>query len=493
MTPEAALRALEAHVRITRALELIQGRLNWDQETVMPRGAAEQRAEEAAALETIIHERWADPQLAEWLDRAQSFAQDSGPIGAALVRETARRCRRATRVPVALAAELARVTARAQGIWAEARARDDAALFLPWLERIVALKREEAQALKPDHEVYDALLDEFEPGARTSELVKMFDRLRSPIVALRARLRDAHRALKPLKGDFPAQRQLRLARLLAERFGYDFARGRLDLSVHPFSSGSGADVRITTRVDESDPFPCLFATLHEVGHATYEQGVDPALWLTPLGQGASMAVHESQARLYENQLGRSRAFCTWLFGALAEEFGAFGVASPEALFQLVNRVSDGFIRTEADELSYNLHIMLRFSLERALLAGELAVSDLEAAWNDRFFADFGVRVDRPSNGFLQDVHWSVGLFGYFPTYTLGTVYAGCFFMALERDHPRLRESLARGDPSPALQWLKERVHRFGALNPPRETVAAACGFEPDERPLLAYFKQKFCE
>jgi carboxypeptidase Taq len=294
-----------------------------------------------------------------------------------------------------------------------------------------------------------------------------------------------------LQGHFGTEGQLRLARDLATAFGYDWARGRLDVAVHPFSSGSGSDARITTRVVETEPFNCIYSTIHEVGHACYELGIDPDFALTPLGAGVSMGVHESQSRIYENQLGRSRAFTGWLFGQMRDRFGAFGIEGPEAFYGAVNRVQSGFIRTEADEVHYNLHIMMRFDLERALIRGDLAVADLEAAWNDRFLADFGVAVDRPAHGMLQDVHWSVGLFGYFPTYSLGNVYAGCLHKALRAAVPGLDDQLARGETGEAVGWLRENLQRHGGLYQPREVVARACGFEPTEGPLLDYLEAKF--
>ncbi|MCC5988459.1 MAG: carboxypeptidase M32 [Pararhodobacter sp.] len=478
---------LKAHLRQICALEQVMGRLGWDQETMMPRGAAAQRAEEMAALEAVLHARRTDPRLGEWLESAAP----PDDAGAAIIRHARRGHRRHSRVPVDLASALARETSRAQGIWAEARTRDEPAHFLPALERVLALKREEAQALADGGNPYDALLADFEPGMTGAEIAALFARLRPPLVALRDAVLGAPLQPAPLKGHFPREGQMRLARRLGERFGYDFARGRLDLAVHPFSSGSGDDVRITTRVDEGDPLNCLFSTIHELGHAVYEQGVDAAHALTPLGQGASMGVHESQARLFENQLGRSRALAGWLFGEMQAEFGDFGCTDADAFHAALNRVHPGHIRTEADELHYNLHIMLRFDLERALVAGDLAPADLEGAWNERFEADFELKVDRPAHGFLQDVHWSIGLFGYFPTYTLGNVYSGCLMQALRADLPSLDAALAEGDVTPALRWLKDRLHRHGALRDGRETIAHACGFAPDEGPLIAYLKERF--
>ena len=488
MTKDAFAEVM-AIARQTVALEQVMGRLGWDQETQMPQGAAEQRGEEMAALEGVLHARRSDPRLGELL--AVAVAPD--PAAAAQLREVARSHARAVKVPGPLAQEIARVTSVAQGIWAEARAREDVAAFLPTLAEVVRLKREEGAALAQGGDVYDALADDYEPGLKGADIAAMFGAMRPRLVALRERILGAARQPKPLDGAFASDTQLRLARRLATAFGYDWSRGRLDIAVHPFSSGSGNDVRITTRVAEADPFNCFYSTIHEVGHAAYEQGVDPDYLLTPIGRGASMGVHESQSRICENQLGRSRAFTGWLHGEMRDRFGEFGAGSADDFFATVNRVQPGFIRTEADEVHYNLHIMTRFDLERALISGALEVADLEAAWNDRFLADFGVAVDRPSHGMLQDVHWSVGLFGYFPTYTLGNLYAGCLHRAMRDDLPGLDRDLARGDLTAATGWLREAVHRHGALHEPRDLIALAIGGEPSEGPLLDYLEAKFGE
>ncbi|OYU16875.1 MAG: carboxypeptidase M32 [Rhodobacteraceae bacterium PARR1] len=478
---------LMAFQRETEALAQVAGRLGWDQETVMPRGSAEQRAEEMGAMEGVLHARRTDPRLADWL--AEAVAVDA--VAEAQLRLIRRSFTRASKVPGKLAQEIARVTSMAQGVWAEARAKDDVAAFLPVLSDVVRLKREEGAALATGGDPYDALMDDYEPGATAETVGALFGRMRPRLVALRERVLGAGRDVAPLEGTFGAEAQMRMARDLATAFGYDWDRGRLDLAVHPFSSGAGIDVRITTRVAETDPFNCFYSTIHEVGHACYELGIDPDYRLTPLGGGVSMGVHESQSRIYENQLGRSHAFTGWMFGQMRERFGEFGISDADAFYAAVNRVQPGFIRTEADEVHYNLHIMMRFDLERALMRGDLAVGDLEAAWNDRFAADFGQSVPRPSLGVLQDVHWSVGLFGYFPTYTLGNVYAGCLHKALRLDLPNLDAALAQGDTSPATEWLREGVQRHGGLREPRATIALACGFEPDEGPLLDYLDAKF--
>jgi carboxypeptidase Taq len=479
---------LMAFQRQTEALSQVAGRLGWDQETVMPAGAASQRAEEIGALEAVLHARRTDPRITGWLEAAQ--APDA--VGAAQLRQVRRSFVRTSKIPTRLAEEIATTMSLAQGVWADCRGREDVAGFLPTLRKVVDLKREEGAALAQGGDAYDALVDDYEPGMTGAAIAALFDAMRPRLVALREKALGAM-APKGVSGVFAAEAQMALTRELATVFGYDWNRGRVDLAVHPFSSGSGDDVRITTRVSEADPFNCFYSTIHEVGHAAYEQGIDPTYLLTPIGQGVSMGVHESQSRSYENQIGRSRAFTGWLFGRMREAFGDFGIADAEGFYRAVNRVHAGFIRTEADEVHYNLHVMMRFDLERALIRGDLDVADLEAAWNDRFRADFGVEVDRPSNGMLQDVHWSCGLFGYFPTYTLGNVYAGCLVKALRAEVPGLDGMMARGEVSAATGWLRDRLQRHGGLYEPRDVVRRACGFEPSEGPLLDYLEAKFGE
>ncbi len=481
-----AYEELMAFQRDTEALGQVAGRLGWDQETMMPEGATPQRAEEHAAMAKVLHARRIDPRIGDWLEKAEA-ADD---VAAANLRHIRRDFERTAKVPADLAAALAKTTSLAHRIWAKARAEEDVAAFLPILAEVVSLRLQEAQAIAGNADPYDALLEDYEPEATGASIAAMFDSLRPRLVALRAAILDKP-APQALSGTFDEAAQLALSHKLALAFGYNVENGRIDKAVHPFSSGSGLDVRITTRTSATDPFNCFYSTIHEVGHAAYEQGIDAAHLLTPLGRGVSMGVHESQSRIYENQLGRSRAFTDWLYGQMRDAFGDFGIPDEDAFFATVNRVSDGYIRTEADEVQYNLHVLLRFDLERALISGDLAVGDLEAAWNDRFKADFGFAVDKPSNGVLQDVHWSEGLFGYFPTYSLGNVYAGCLHEALRIAVPDLNDDLARGDTSRATGWLRQNVQQFGGLRTPVETIAHATGAAPSEVPLLDYLERKF--
>ena len=482
----SAYEELMAFQRRTEALVQVIGRQSWDQETMMPPGAAEQRAEEHEALDSVLHARRTDPRIGEWLERAEP-ADEVASRQLAIIR---RDFERTNRIPADLSAALAKTTSLAHRTWAMARAEEDFPLFAGALKNVLSLAREKASALAVGGDPYDALLDLYEPGATGEELERMFRALRPRLVALRDKVLGAEYSVPKLSGAFGEEGQLELSRELATAFGYRLTHGRIDKAVHPFSSGSGLDVRITTRTDPDNPFDCFYSTIHEVGHGAYEQNVDQAYLLTPLGRGVSMGIHESQSRLYENQLGRSPAFTRWLFGRMENTFGDIGVSSDD-FARVVNRVEPGFIRTEADEVHYNLHVLLRFDLERDLIGGRLSVDDLPEAWNARFEADFGQKVDRPSNGVLQDVHWSEAYFGYFPTYTLGNVYAGCLHQAMRADLPGLDEELARGETASATGWLKDKVQRHGGRYEPHEMIKQATGGAPSEEALLQYLERKF--
>lgn len=482
---------LMAHVRETTALEQVAGLLGWDQETMMPKGAADLRAEWSGAMQSVIHRQITDPRVGDWLEALDGA--DLGPIPAANLRLIRQSYQRNTKVPADLASAIARLTSKAQGIWVEARANDDFAAFAPILKEVLDLRRQEAAALSGGGDLYDALLNDYEPGMTGARLDDLLGRLRVGLVDLRDRIMGSAVDIPLLDHHFDAATQMDLSRQLATVFGYDWNCGRLDKAVHPFSSGSGTDTRITTRFDPANPFNCFYSTIHEVGHAVYEQGIAAEHLLTPLGRGVSMGVHESQSRIVENQLGRSEAFCGWLFGRMKDDFGDFGIKDARQFYRLVNRVGPGYIRTEADEVQYNLRVMMRFSLERQLISGDLEVDDLQGAWNSRFLADFGVAVDRASNGVLQDVHWSVGLFGYFPTYALGNVYAGGLYESLRAAVPSLDSDLADGRTDAAMGWLQDNIHQHGGLREPADTITRATGQPISEKPLLAYLNRKFTD
>jgi carboxypeptidase Taq len=480
------------HLRQLSALDQVAGLLTWDQETQMPTQGASQRAEALGAVAAAAHRLRVDPRIAEWTATAEGSILDRA--ARVNIAEAQRLHRRALRIPDTLAADLGRAASQGQVAWEKARQSGSFAEFVPALRRIVELKRAEADCLTDaGGDPYDGLLDDYEPGMASREVAALFDRLRPGLRDLRARIAEATGVETPLpaRGRFPAEAQIALSRRLAQVFGFDWSAGRLDLAVHPSASGTRGDVRITTRVNPDNPFECLYSTIHELGHARYEQKLPEGQALLPAGTAASMGVHESQSRLFENQIGRSRAFCAWLHGAMRDAFGDTGLDSPEALYRAVNAVQTGFIRTEADEVHYNLHVMMRFDLERALIRKELEVADLETAWNDRFRQDFERDVPDATRGVLQDIHWAVGLFGYFPTYTLGNLYAAELHRALRADVPDLDDRLAAGDLGPVLDWLGDRIHRQGRLWSPAELIAQAYGRPADAATLLDYLEAKY--
>ena len=479
---------LLSHLRETAALSRVAGRLSWDQETVMPSKGGEGRAEEASAMAAILHARQTDPRIGDWLATINAGALD--PAAARDVALTARDHDRARKVPARLAAELAGLTTRAQGIWATARKASNFSAFAPTLAQVIALKREEAEAIAaPGQTPYDALLQDFEPGAKAADLTAMFARLRAGLVPLAEQAAETGPA-PALSGHFAHAAQMALARDVATAFRYDWDAGRLDLAVHPFSSGGRGDARITTRVDEGDPFNCLYSTIHEVGHAVYEQNIAADLFGRPSGDAASMGVHESQSRFFENAVGRSRPFAEWLQPRVRAALGDTAPATPDAFFRAANRIAPGFIRTEADEVHYNLHVLMRFDLERALIAGELAAADLADAWRARAEADFGAPPPDDARGALQDVHWSVGLFGYFPTYSLGNLYAAELEVAMRRDLPAMDDLMAAGDLAPLVGWMTTHIHSHGSILPAPALIEQAAGKTPDEAALLAHLARK---
>lgn len=482
--------ALSERMRLLSALSQAGGVLSWDQEVMMPPNGASGRAEQMAALTAMEHEKTTDPRVGEWLAELEGVDFDASTK--ANIRLMGRKYARATKVPARLATELARTTSKAQGVWAQARAAKDYAAFSPVLKTIIDLKREEAAHIAEDGQsTYDALLADFEPGMTVAVLKPLLESMRPRLSALRENIAEHAHKQPSLSGTFPANAQMQLARELADVVGYDWQSGRLDLSVHPFSSGTRGDSRITTRVDETDPLGCLYSTVHELGHALYEMGLPEEHSFMPAGQHVSMGVHESQSRLWENQIGRSRAFCRWLAPRFAKAFDRPELAQDDMLYRIINRVETGFIRTEADEVHYNLHVLLRFELEEDLIAGNLSVDDLEGEWASRFERDFGMAVPDASLGVLQDVHWSVGLFGYFPTYSLGNIYGAQLFTKLEADLGGLDERLERGETGDVLAWLRAHVHEHGSVLPAADLMEQASGQTVSAEPLLDYLESKY--
>ncbi|HEY8504854.1 MAG TPA: carboxypeptidase M32, partial [Gemmataceae bacterium] len=437
------------------------------------------------------------PEIGQLLGDVEGsdLVADPDSPAAANVREIRRAYDRAAKIPQRLVEELARVTIAAQQAWDRAKKADDFPAFLPWLERVVALKREEAQAVGYKDHAYDALLDEYEPGATTAGIRTVFADLAKELVPLIAAIRDSGRRpqREVLRGEFPVDRQEAFGRAAAEAIGFDFTAGRLDVTSHPFCSGIGpGDCRITTRYNPHFFNEAFFGILHEAGHGIYEQGLDPEHFGTPLGSAASLGIHESQSRLWENQVGRSRPFWEHYFPKARETFpGPLSDVSPDEFYFAVNEVTPSYIRVEADEATYNLHIILRFELEQGLVTGDLKPADVPGAWDDRFEQLLGLRPPSAKLGCLQDIHWSMGGIGYFPTYTLGNLYAAQLMAAARRDLGDLDADFRRGEFGRVKDWLNANVHRHGQRYRPEELCRRVTGSPPSHRPLVEYLKAKY--
>ena len=475
-------------------LSATMGLLEWDQEVMMPVRGTAGRARQRATVAALVHDRMVDPELGSLIE-ALTDAAPADPWAVANLREMKRQRDRAVKVPRQLVADLAREGSLAQQAWTEARRDDDWARFAPHLARLTGLKRREAEAVGYAAEPYDALLDEYEPGARAAELAEMFTGLREGLVPLLAALRAAPAPPTDAlwRGAFAPADQDRLGRRVLDAIGYDFTAGRLDVSTHPFTQGfNPGDVRITTRYDEGGLLSGLYSNLHEGGHALYELGLPAEHAGEPVGAAVSLGIHESQSRLWENLVGRGRPFMTWLQGQLAEIWpDVYGAVDPEALYRAANVVAPSLIRIEADEVTYSLHIILRMEIERALVAGEIEVADLPAVWREkvRKYLDLEVPTDR--EGVLQDIHWSFGLFGYFPTYALGNLYGAQLFDAARRHLPDLDRQLARGEMGNLLGWLRANVHGPGALYRAGELCVRVTGRPLSTEPFLAHLRTKF--
>ncbi|MBS1868190.1 MAG: carboxypeptidase M32 [Actinobacteria bacterium] len=483
----------ELHVRLAEISDLnaAGGLLGWDQQTMMPVRAAESRAEQLGTLGKLVHERFTDDAIGRLLDAAKPAP---GSSDAALVRVTRRDWKKARRVPSELAAELARAGALGHQAWVEARERADFGAFLPSLRRNVELKLRYVECFDGYDDPYDVLLDDYEEGMTSAEVDALFTELRAGLVPLIAAIAERADAVDAsvLHGDFPVEGQRALVRRVVERLGWSADGWRLDDAAHPFATSFGpGDVRLTTRYDPAYVGMALYGAIHEFGHGLYESQVDPALARTPLGEGVSLGVHESQSRLWENVVARGRPFAGWLHGQLREVFPErFGAVGEEAFYRAVNKVQPSLIRVEADEATYGLHIILRFELERAMIAGTVALEDLPEAWNARMRQYLGVEVPNDAVGVLQDVHWSGGDIGYFATYALGNLIAAQLWERARADLPDLDSALAAGDGNALRGWLGEHVHRFGRTYPPRELVLRATGSAIRVEPFLAYLNAK---
>jgi carboxypeptidase Taq len=494
--PSAIYAKLCEHARQAALLTSASALLGWDERTQMPPAGAAYRAEQLSYLAGLIHQRQTAPEVGEWLALLgdSPLASDQHTETGADIAQLRRDYERKTKLPQALVKELAKLAVLGQQVWAEARRTNDFAKFRPLLERTIVLKREEAAAIGYQDVAYDALLDEYEPQETTANVARVLSGLREQLVPLVAAIAASPKRpnLEILKRRYPIDCQEAFGQRVAAAIGFDFSRGRLDVTDHPFCMEGGPhDHRLTTRYDENFLPGALFSTMHEAGHGMYEQGLPPARYGLPSGQATSLGIHESQSRMWENLVGRSRAFWQYFLPQAADTFAALVDVRLDDFYFAVNDVRPSLIRTESDEVTYNLHILVRFELEQALLADDLRVADLPGAWQEKYRKYLGIAPPNDSEGVLQDVHWSGGAFGYFPTYTLGNLYAAQFFEQAEKDLRDLEPMFARGEFRPLLDWLRRNIHAHGRRYSAAELANRVTGRPLSHDALIRRLRAKF--
>lgn len=487
---------LRSRLATVRDLEAAQSVLSWDQETYMPEGGAEARARQISTLSQLAHETFTDAQTGELLNRLRAGAEEEpyDSFKASLLRVTKRNYEQATRIPSELVAKLAQTTSRAKQAWKKARTTDDFSVFEPHLEQIVQLTIEKAEALGYEEVRYDALLDQYEPGMTTKQVQRIFAPLREDLVPVVERLAShANTNGSPLHRTYDEQGQWDFGMAVLEDIGYDLTRGRQDRSAHPFTTMfSIDDVRITTRFKEDDLSTGFFSTLHEAGHALYEQGIDPSLEGTPLAEGASLGIHESQSRLWENMIGRSRPFWEHYLPALKHRFGEeLAEISLDAFYRASNVVTPSLIRVESDEVTYNLHIMVRFEIEQALINEEITAAEVPEVWRQTMSDYLGIVPENHAEGALQDIHWSLGALGYFPTYALGNLMAAQLFEKIQEDLPDLEQQVSSGRFEELLDWLRSHIHQHGRKFTGGELLERVTGAKLSAEPWLRYVREKY--
>jgi carboxypeptidase Taq len=490
VTAPPAFETLRTKLGEVHDLAKVGGLLSWDQQTTMPVRGGDVRAYHLGTVGKIAHERFTSDEIGTLLEELRPYEEslDRDSFEASLIRVARRDFEKAVRVPPELSAEITRTGSRAFAVWVEAREKSDYATFRPWLVQLVELKHQYVNCFPPADELYDTLLDDYEQGMKTAQVRSIFDRLKEVLIPLVEAAGSS--ATPPVTGTFSAAIQRQLSLEIVRRFGFDDTAWRLDRAPHPFAQAiATTDIRITTREPETS-LDGLFASMHECGHGLYEHGVDPGFERTLLARGASLGLHESQSRLWENLVGRSRPFWNWFYPRLQETFPSeLASVDDETWFRSINDVSPGLIRIEADEASYNLHIILRFELEQEIMNG-LDLRELPDRWNEAMERYLHVDVPDDANGVLQDVHWSRGGFGYFPTYSLGNVYSVQIWERLRGDVDDVDEQIGRGEFGAIREWLRENLHRHGRKYIPAEMLERVVGGPVDPEPYLRYLQGK---
>lgn len=489
----SALAELKNYIGEMVELQAAAAIAHWDARTYMPEQGVETRARVTGRLARLAFERLVSPKFGELLAQAEKELGNASEAERAMVRMGKRDHERARAIPPDFYQKFVELCTKAESVWEKAKAEANFSLFRPYLSEIVDMVREMAGMIGYKEHPYDALLEEYEPGMTTRRAAEILGELREKLVPFVKELQDRGTPPPPIpEGKYRIASQKALCREALQAIGYDFSAGRLDDSVHPFTIGLGpGDTRVTNRYNEAEPFSALFGALHEGGHALYDQGVPPELYWMGLAGGASYGIHESQSRFWENQIGRSLAFWIFFKPKMSRRFRVFARMKPEEIFRMVNKVEPSLIRVEADEVTYNLHICLRFELEVALIEGKLKVEELPERWNAAMKEYLGVVPPDDAKGVLQDVHWSGGSFGYFPSYALGNLYAAQFMEALRQDLPDLWSRVEAGDFEAILSWLREKIHRFGHMYFPEELCEKVTGAKLSPEPFLRYIQEKY--
>ncbi|QGN07454.1 carboxypeptidase M32 [Halorhabdus sp. CBA1104] len=482
----------EDFLEYVRQLSYVQdagGLLRWDQQVMMPAGGTPARTKQQSALSTLQHDLLTDDELAGYLADLEAASLD--PDQQAVVREVRREHERARKVPRDLVERISEATSEALPVWEQAREEDDFESYAPMLEKLVDLRREYAHAIDPDRDPYEVLFEEFEPYLGLDTAERVLERLRDELVPLIDDIANSDVTQpRPFDGTYDVEAQEALVRDVLEVVGFDWDRGRLDTSAHPFTSGTQFDARITTRFDPEKPLDSLSSTIHEFGHASYALGLPDDEYGTPLGEARDLTVHESQSRLWENHVARSAPFWEYILPTVKEHLGV--EASPEDAYGAANRVyDDNLIRVEADELTYHMHILVRFEIERDLIAGDLDVSEVPQVWNDKMEAYLGVRPETDADGCLQDIHWTNGTFGYFPTYTLGSVLAAQLYDAADDEIGSIETDVRDGEFDPLYEWMTEHIHSHGKRYRTGELVEEATGESYNADHFIDYVTEKY--
>ncbi len=485
-----------AYLRENAVLDSIGSNIGWDEQTQLPKAGTDLRADQSSLLARLSHQRGTDPKLGNLISAAEEAARGmpADSDEATTAREARRDYDRKTKLPPELVEEMARAQVQGHAAWVEARRTNDFEMFQPHLATTIRLKQREAECVGYDVSPYDALLDDYEPRETAAGVQKVFDGFKNELIDLVGRIQESGRKPRTdlLERSFPVESQKELTRMAAQAVGFDFDAGRLDIAVHPFCSGLGpGDTRLTTRYDEKDVGNSFFSTLHEAGHGLYEQGLRKREYFgTGCADSVSLGIHESQSRMWENLVGRSRPFWEFFWPKVQPMFSALSGVKMEEWLGAVNAIRPTFIRTEADEATYNLHILMRFELEQAMLTEQLSPGDLPGAWDEKMRGYLGITPPEPSKGVLQDVHWSSGYMGYFPTYTLGNLYAAQFFEAARTDLGDLDGQFRRGEFRPLLDWLRTKIHHQGRRYTARELAQRITGKDLGHEALMSHLKRK---